>query len=81
MIAEPPQCPATNGYCGPVAATSMILLPLLTVWIARGRLAEAQRKELYDEPYRRMDEWLDGRRDVDLGGDRRTGGGPAGRSD
>ncbi len=26
-----------------------------------------------------MDEWLDGRRDVDLDGDRRTGGGPARR--
>ena len=28
-----------------------------------------------------MDEWLDGRRDVDLDIDRRTGGGPADRTD
>jgi hypothetical protein len=52
--------------------------PPLTVWIAQW-WAEvvAQRKGLYDEPYRRVD----GRRDVDLDGDRRTGGGPAGRRD
>ena len=36
---------------------------------------------LYDEWYRRMDEWLDGRRDVALDGDRRTGGGLAGCRD
>ena len=41
----------------------------------------AQRKELNDESYRRMDEWLDGRRDVDLDSDRRPRGGPPGRSD
>jgi hypothetical protein len=34
-----------------------------------------------DEPYKRMDGWMDGRRDVDLDGDRRSGGGPAGRRD
>jgi hypothetical protein len=42
-------------------------------------MSAAQRKGLYDEPYKRMDEWLDGRRDVDLDGARRGGGGPAGR--
>ena len=42
-----------------------------------GGLVVAQRKELYDEPRLRMD----GRRDVDLDGDRRTGGGSAGRLD
>ena len=36
-------------------------------------------KGIYDESYRWMDEWLDGRRDVVLDGDRRPGGGPAGR--
>ena len=35
----------------------------------------------HDEPYKRMDEWMGGRRDVDLDGDRRPGGGPAGRRD
>ena len=49
--------------------------------LPRGGLIAARRKELHDEPYRRMDEWLDGRGDVDLDGDRRTGGGPAGRRD
>ena len=44
-----------------------------------GGLVLAQRKGLYNESYRRMDERLDGRWDVDLGGNRRTGGGPAGR--
>jgi|ERR1035441_8155049 hypothetical protein len=36
-----------------------------------------QRKELHDES--RWDEWLDGRRDVALDSDWRTGGGPARR--
>lgn len=36
-----------------------------------------QRKGLYDEQYIRMN----GRRDVGLDGDRRTGGGPAGCRD
>ena len=40
---------------------------------------------LYDEPYGRMDErmngWIGGRRDVGLDGDRITGGGLAGRRD
>jgi hypothetical protein len=44
-------------------------------------LDTAQRKDLYDESYRWMDEWLVGRRDVDLAGNRRTGGGPAGHRD
>jgi len=39
----------------------------------------AQRKELYDESHRRMDEWLDGRRDVVLADDRRPVGLPVGR--
>ena len=42
-------------------------------------MSAAQHKELYDESYKRMDEWLDGRRDVDLDGALRSGGGPAGR--
>jgi hypothetical protein len=48
-----------------------------------GLMAATQGKGFYDEPWRmdgrnkRMDE----RRDVDLDGDRRTGGGPAGRFD
>ena len=46
-----------------------------------GGLDAAQRKELYDESYRRMDGWMGGRRDVDLDGDRRTGGGPSGCRD
>lgn len=45
------------------------------------RLVKSQRKELRDESWRRMDGWLDGRRDVALDGDRRTGSGPAGRRD
>jgi hypothetical protein len=40
-------------------------------------LVAAQRKELYDEPCERMDEWMGGRRDVDLDGNRRAGNGPA----
>lgn len=49
---------------------------------ARGGPIEAQREEYCDdESYRRMDEWLDGRRDVDLAGDRHSGGGPARRRD
>jgi hypothetical protein len=35
----------------------------------------------HDELYKWMDGWMDGRRNVDLGGDRRSGGGPAGRRD
>jgi hypothetical protein len=38
-------------------------------------------RELYDESHRWVDEWLDGRRDVDLACDRRPGGGFAGRCD
>ncbi|MEO5798076.1 MAG: DUF302 domain-containing protein [Gemmatimonadales bacterium] len=34
-----------------------------------------------DEPWRRMDGWMDGRRNVDVDGDRRTGGGCAGCRD
>ena len=45
--------------------------------LTTGGLVAAQRKELYDEPRLRMD----GRGDVALDGDRRTGGGPAGRFD
>jgi hypothetical protein len=40
-----------------------------------------KREQLYDEPYRRMDGRMDGRRDVDLGRDWRIGGDPAGRGD
>jgi len=46
-----------------------------------GGLVVVQRKELYDESYRRMDGWMGGRTDVALDGDRRSGGGPAGRRD
>jgi hypothetical protein len=46
-----------------------------------GPAAVAQRKELYDEPYRRMDGWLDGLRDRALYGDRRVTSGSAGRRD
>jgi hypothetical protein len=59
----------------------MTLLPPSRSCLPSGGLVAAQRKELYDESYRRMDEWLDGRRDVGLDGDRRAGGGPAGRPD
>ena len=45
-----------------------------------GRVA-AQRKELYDESHIWMDEQWDGRGDMGLDGDRRTGGSPAGRRD
>ena len=38
-------------------------------------VAVQSKENLYDEPYRRMDGWMDGRTDVDLGGTRRTGGG------
>ena len=56
----------------------MTLLPPPKVWIVQwwaGR--RATKKGLYDELYGRMD----GRRDVDLDGDRRTRGGPARRRD
>jgi hypothetical protein len=43
--------------------------------------AQHNERSSYDEPYRRMDGRLDGRRDVDLAADRRTGGGPSGRHD
>src|SRR6476620_827425 len=42
-----------------------------------GVLAAAQPEVLYDESYRRMDEW----RDVDLDGARCSGSGPPGRHD
>ena len=42
---------------------------------------EEQRKEQYDELWIRRDVRLDGRRDMDLDGDRRTGGSLAGRRD
>jgi hypothetical protein len=42
-----------------------------------GRLVVAERKVFFDESCIRMD----GRRDVDLDGDRRTGGGSTGRRD
>jgi hypothetical protein len=42
-----------------------------------GGQVAAERSELYDEPCIRMDGW----RDVGLDGNRRTGGGPAGRRD
>jgi hypothetical protein len=66
------------------------LLPPLAFFFVRWWLVAAQRKEgcdepyrrgLYDESYERMDEWLDGRRDVDLDADRRTGGGSSGYRD
>ena len=41
----------------------------------------ALRKELHDEPHKWMDARMDGRRSMALDGDRRTGGGPAGRLD
>ena len=51
--------------------------------VAMVRRAFYQLLRTYDnnESYRRMDEWLDGRRDVDLDGDRRARRGPPGRSD
>lgn len=51
---------------------------LFSRWWAR---FTTQPKEFYDEAYRRMDGWMGGRRDVDLDGDRGTGGGSAGRRD
>lgn len=49
------------------------------VWagLSSAELVSAQRRRLYDELCRRVD----GRRDVDSDGDRRAGGGPAGRGD
>lgn len=46
-----------------------------------GWLIAAQPKEFYDDANKRMDEWRDGWRDVDLDGDRGSGSGPAGRGD
>ena len=55
--------------------------PMFMSGLPSGALVAAQRKELYDESYRRMDEWRDGRRNVGLDGNRRTGGGTVGRRD
>ncbi len=43
--------------------------------------SQYNKRSLGYESYGRMDEWLDGWRDVDLDGDRRTGGSTAGRHD
>jgi len=45
--------------------------------LTTGRLVATHQKGFYDEPRIRMD----GRRDVDLDGDRLTGSSPAGRRD
>ena len=56
----------------------MTLLPPLTVWIAQWWASRVRNEMgLYDEPYIRMD----GRRDGDLYGYRRTAGDPASRRD
>src|ERR1035437_6283805 len=49
--------------------------------LANGGLFAAQRKEFYDESFGRLDGRMGGWRDVALDGDRRGGGGPAGRRD
>lgn len=49
--------------------------------LSRGDAESAKRTEFYDEPRKRMDEWMVGRRHVALAGGRRAGGGPAGRRD
>ncbi len=52
------------------------------IWITRGRAGRSARKgAFYDESNRRMDGWLDGRRNVVLVDNRHTGGGPAGCRD
>ena len=50
-----------------------LLLPP-TIWLDHGWRVSAQRRELYDEPHIWMDGRGDGRGDMDLDGDRRTGG-------
>src|ERR1039458_9970519 len=49
--------------------------------LANGGLFAARRKEFYDESFGRLDGRMGGWRDVALDGDRRGGGGPAGRRD
>ena len=52
------------------------------IWITRwGAGRSVTKGAFYDESNRRMDGWLDGRRNVVLVDNRRTGGGPAGRPD
>ena len=46
-----------------------------------GRSQRNKGSIIYDEPYRGMDGWPGGRRDVGLDGNWRTGGGPGGRRD
>ncbi|MEO8049801.1 MAG: hypothetical protein ABI833_05245 [Acidobacteriota bacterium] len=58
----------------------MTLLPPLTFLLARGWVGRSVTKGLQDEP-QRMDGRRNGRRDVALDRDRRTGRGPAGRLD
>jgi len=53
----------------------------LSLLIGRGGHGLAKRKRCYDESNKRMDGWMVGRRDVDLGSNRRGGGGPAGSRD
>ena len=53
-------------------------LPPFTVCFSNGGLVTAQQKVFYDEPNKRMDEWMVRRWDVDLGGDWRGGGGSTG---
>jgi hypothetical protein len=70
----PARCVRINGTSPRPARREVIFLASK---IGTDGLVVAERKGLYDEPRIRMD----GRRDVDLDGDRRTGGGSTGRRD
>jgi hypothetical protein len=70
----PARCVWINGTSPRSARGEVIFLASKIGWDG---LVAAERKGLYDEPRIRMD----GRRDVGLDGDRRTGGGSAGRRD
>jgi hypothetical protein len=69
------------GRLDPAATKGGVILAHLSRLLSSGGLVAAQQGGLYDEPNWRMDGWMGGRRDVALDGDRRTGGGPAGRRD
>jgi hypothetical protein len=56
-------------------AEQMDMARLLNTTVTMGAKLLVTKGKFYDESYKQLDEWLDGRADVDLGGTCRFGGG------